>query len=273
METLFLCFVRGMRIILYGKYGIRDYRGGGRSSGRETIGRVAAGAIASKILNELGISLCAYTKAIGPYVINETEYNYSEISQNSLYMPNNNIAEQAGQYITSLMKETNSCGGVIECIADGLPVGLGEPVFDKLDALLAQAVMSIGAVKGVEIGDGFQAASSVGSKNNDPFYVENGEVHKKTNHSGGTLGGMSDGSRLIVRAAVKPTSSIAIPQETINTAHENTEIVIHGRHDPVIVPRAVVVVEAMTAITLTDLLLQNMTAKMDHLKQIYTKEI
>ena len=136
------------------KYGIRDYRGGGRSSGRETIGRVAAGAIASKILNELGISLCAYTKAIGPYVINETEYNYSEISQNSLYMPNNNIAEQAGQYITSLMKETNSCGGVIECIADGLPVGLGEPVFDKLDALLAQAVMSIGAVKGVEIGDG-----------------------------------------------------------------------------------------------------------------------
>ena len=248
-------------------------RGGGRSSGRETIGRVAAGAIASKILNELGISLCAYTKAIGPYVINETEYNYSEISQNSLYMPNNNIAEQAGQYITSLMKETNSCGGVIECIADGLPVGLGEPVFDKLDALLAQAVMSIGAVKGVEIGDGFQAASSVGSKNNDPFYVENGEVHKKTNHSGGTLGGMSDGSRLIVRAAVKPTSSIAIPQETINTAHENTEIVIHGRHDPVIVPRAVVVVEAMTAITLTDLLLQNMTAKMDHLKQIYTKEI
>ena len=211
------------------KYGIRDYRGGGRSSGRETIGRVAAGAIASKILNELGISLCAYTKAIGPYVI--------------------------------------------ECIADGLPVGLGEPVFDKLDALLAQAVMSIGAVKGVEIGDGFQAASSVGSKNNDPFYVENGEVHKKTNHSGGTLGGMSDGSRLIVRAAVKPTSSIAIPQETINTAHENTEIVIHGRHDPVIVPRAVVVVEAMTAITLTDLLLQNMTAKMDHLKQIYTKEI
>ncbi len=255
------------------KYGIRDYRGGGRSSGRETIGRVAAGAIASKILNELGISLCAYTKAIGPYVINETEYNYSEIRQNSLYMPNNNIAEQAGQYITSLMKETNSCGGVIECIADGLPVGLGEPVFDKLDALLAQAVMSIGAVKGVEIGDGFQAASSVGSKNNDPFYVENGEVHKKTNHSGGTLGGMSDGSRLIVRAAVKPTSSIAIPQETINTAHENTEIVIHGRHDPVIVPRAVVVVEAMTAITLTDLLLQNMTAKMDHLKQIYTKEI
>ena len=255
------------------KYGIRDYRGGGRSSGRETIGRVAAGAIASKILNELGISLCAYTKAIGPYVINETEYNYSEISQNSLYMPNNNIAEQAGQYITSLMKETNSCGGVIECIADGLPVGLGEPVFDKLDALLAQAVMSIGAVKGVEIGDGFQAASSVGSKNNDPFYVENGEVHKKTNHSGGTLGGMSDGSRLIVRAAEKPTSSIAIPQETINTAHENTEIVIHGRHDPVIVPRAVVVVEAMTAITLTDLLLQNMTAKMDHLKQIYTKEI
>lgn len=170
------------------------------------------------------------------------------------------------------MKETNSCGGVIECIADGLPAGLGEPVFDKLDALLAQAVMSIGAVKGVEIGDGFRAASSTGLQNNDPFYAENGQVFKKTNHSGGTLGGMSDGSRLILRAAVKPTSSIAIPQQTVNTSHENTEIVIHGRHDPVIVPRAVVVVESMTAITLTDLLLQNMTAKMDYLKQIYTKE-
>ena len=251
------------------KYGIRDYRGGGRSSGRETIGRVAAGAVASLLLKELGISVRAYTKAIGPYSIDEADYHYSEIKENSLYMPNNSVAEQAGEYISSLMAQRDSCGGVIECIADGLPVGLGEPVFDKLDALLAQAVMSVGAVKGVEIGDGFAAAQSSGSRNNDPFFSEEGRICKKSNHAGGTLGGMSDGSRLILRAAVKPTSSIARTQQTVSVYEENTEITVLGRHDPVIVPRAVVVVESMTAITLADLLLQNMTAKMEHLKKIY----
>lgn len=251
------------------KYGIRDYRGGGRSSGRETIGRVAAGAVASLLLKELGISVRAYTKAIGPYSIDEADYHYSEIKENSLYMPNNSVAEQAGEYISSLMAQRDSCGGVIECIADGLPVGLGEPVFDKLDALLAQAVMSVGAVKGVEIGDGFAAAQSSGSRNNDPFLSEEGRICKKSNHAGGTLGGMSDGSRLILRAAVKPTSSIARTQQTVSVYGENTEITVLGRHDPVIVPRAVVVVESMTAITLADLLLQNMTAKMEHLKKIY----
>lgn len=251
------------------KYGIRDYRGGGRSSGRETIGRVAAGAVASLLLKELGISVRAYTKAIGPYSIDEADYHYSEIKENSLYMPNNSVAEQAGEYISFLMAQRDSCGGVIECIADGLPVGLGEPVFDKLDALLAQAVMSVGAVKGVEIGDGFAAAQSSGSRNNDPFFSEEGRICKKSNHAGGTLGGMSDGSRLILRAAVKPTSSIARTQQTVSVYGENTEITVLGRHDPVIVPRAVVVVESMTAITLADLLLQNMTAKMEHLKKIY----
>ena len=251
------------------KYGIRDYRGGGRSSGRETIGRVAAGAVASLLLKELGISVRAYTKAIGPYSIDEADYHYSEIKENSLYMPNNSVAEQAGEYISSLMAQRDSCGGVIECIADGLPVGLGEPVFDKLDALLAQAVMSVGAVKGVEIGDGFAAAQSSGSRNNDPFFSEEGRICKKSNHAGGTLGGMSDGSRLILRAAVKPTSSIARTQQTVSVYGENTEITVLGRHDPVIVPRAVVVVESMTAITLADLLLQNITAKMEHLKKIY----
>lgn len=251
------------------KYGIRDYRGGGRSSGRETIGRVAAGAVASLLLKELGISVRAYTKAIGPYSIDEADYHYSEIKENSLYMPNNSVAEQAGEYISSLMAQRDSCGGVIECIADGLPVGLGEPVFDKLDALIAQAVMSVGAVKGVEIGDGFAAAQSSGSRNNDPFFSEEGRICKKSNHAGGTLGGMSDGSRLILRAAVKPTSSIARTQQTVSVYGENTEITVLGRHDPVIVPRAVVVVESMTAITLADLLLQNMTAKMEHLKKIY----
>ena len=251
------------------KYGIRDYRGGGRSSGRETIGRVAAGAVASLILNELGISVRAYTKSIGPFSISEEDYHFSEIEENSLYMPNNTAAEQAGEYISSLMAEKDSCGGIIECIADHLPAGLGEPVFDKLDALLAQAVMSVGAVKGVEIGDGFKAALSTGSRNNDPFRAEDRHIYKESNHAGGTLGGMSDASRLILRAAVKPTSSIARTQRTVNISGENTDITVLGRHDPVIVPRAVVVVESMTAITLVDLLLQNMTARMEHLKKIY----
>lgn len=253
------------------KYGFRDYRGGGRSSGRETIGRVAAGAIASLLLSQLGITVRAYTKAIGPFVIDEKDYKYEDIDKNSLYMPDNSTAEKAGEYITSLMAERNSCGGIIECIADGLPAGIGEPVFDKLDALLAQAVVSVGAVKGVEIGAGFSASASTGSENNDPFYSENGKILKKSNHAGGTLGGLSDGSRLILRAAVKPTSSIARTQQTVNTDHENTEITVLGRHDPVIVPRAVVVIESMTAVTLADLLLQNMTSTMDHVKKIYLR--
>ncbi len=251
------------------KYGFRDYRGGGRSSGRETIGRVAAGAVASLLLKELGISVMAYTKAIGPYCIASEDYKYSEITDNPLYMPDNATAERAGAYISSLMAEKDSCGGIIECIADGIPAGLGEPVFDKLDALLGQAVMSVGAVKGVEIGDGFEAAGSTGSRNNDPFHASDGRVEKLSNHSGGTLGGLSDGSRLIIRASIKPTPSIAQPQKTVNENGENTGIAIHGRHDPVIVPRAVVVIESMTAVTLADLLLQNMASTMDHVKKIY----
>ncbi|OUN35923.1 chorismate synthase [Lachnoclostridium sp. An76] len=251
------------------KYGFRDYRGGGRSSGRETIGRVAGGAVASLLLKELGIRVQAYTKSIGPYSVPEEDYHMSEITENPLYMPNNHTAANAGEYISSLMAECDSCGGIIECVAEGLPAGLGEPVFDKLDALLAHAVMSIGAVKGVEIGDGFCASRSTGSKNNDPFFSQDGVVLKKTNHAGGILGGMSDGSRLVLRAAVKPTASIAQTQPTVNIDHENTEIKVLGRHDPVIVPRAVVVVESMTALTLADLLLRNMSARLENVKKVY----
>ena len=182
------------------------------------------------------------------------------------------IAEQAEAYVSSAMAECDCCGGIIECTAEGLPAGLGEPVFDKLDALLAQAVMSVGAVKGVEIGDGFAAAVSSGSTNNDPFYMDGETVRKRTNHSGGTLGGMSDGSRLVLRAAVKPTPSIARPQSTVNESGEDAEITIHGRHDPVIVPRAVVVIESMAAITIADLLLQNMTSRIDKIKAFYTEK-
>lgn len=251
------------------KYGFRDYRGGGRSSGRETIGRVAGGAVASHILKELGIELTTFAKAIGPVEVPEEEYRPEEIFQNKLYMPSNQRAAEAAAFLESMMKNLDSCGGVIECRVTGLPAGIGEPVFDKLDACLAKAILSIGAVKAVEFGDGVEAARRGGSQNNDPFFMENGSVRKKTNHAGGVLGGMSDGDTLILRAAVKPTPSIAQPQQTVTENGEDTELVIHGRHDPVIVPRAVVVVESMTALTLVDLLLLNMGSRMEHLKKIY----
>lgn len=254
------------------KYGFRDYRGGGRSSGRETIGRVAAGAVAAKLLKELGITVRAYTRSIGSICIPPAEYRYEEITQNPLYMPSNDYAEKASAYLENCIQKLDSSGGTIECIVTGAPAGIGEPVFRKLDALLAKAVMSIGAVKGVEIGAGFETAKALGSANNDPFFFKNGKVEKKGNHSGGILGGISDGSSIILRAAVKPTPSIAREQQTITNKKENTRITITGRHDPVIVPRAVVVVEAMTALTLADLLMQNATSRLENLKAVYSRE-
>lgn len=252
------------------KYGFRDYRGGGRSSGRETIGRVAAGAIAAKILNQLGITLTAYTKSIGD--ISVSSLNLEEIFNNSLYMPDAAAAEKASAYLEECMKNHDSSGGVIECIIDGMPAGIGDPVFEKLNANLAKAVFSIGAVKGFEIGDGFLASFAKGSENNDPFfYDEKGNVCKKTNHAGGILGGMSDGSPIVFRAAIKPTPSIFQKQETINRKGENIEIEIQGRHDPIIVPRAVVVVESMAALTIVDLLFSNMSAKLDSVVDFYQK--
>lgn len=252
------------------KYGFRDYRGGGRSSGRETIGRVAAGAIAAKILNQLGITLTAYTKSIGD--ISVSSLNLEEIFNNALYMPDAAAAEKASAYLEECMKNHDSSGGVIECIIDGMPAGIGDPVFEKLDANLAKAVFSIGAVKGFEIGDGFLASFAKGSENNDPFfYDEKGNVCKKTNHAGGILGGMSDGSPIVFRAAIKPTPSIFQKQETINRKGENIEIEIQGRHDPIIVPRAVVVVESMAALTIVDLLFSNMSAKLDSIMDFYRK--
>lgn len=250
------------------KYGFRDYRGGGRSSGRETIGRVAAGAVAAKILKELGITLTAYTKSIGDISISTLDL--AEIANNALYMPDADAAAKASAYLDTCMQKHDSSGGVIECIIDGMPAGIGEPVFDKLDADLAKAIFSIGAVKGFEIGDGFLTSFAKGSENNDAFfYDENGNVCKKTNHAGGILGGISDGSPIVFRAAVKPTPSIAQLQHTVNADGEAVDINIRGRHDPVVVPRAVVVVEAMAAITILDLMLRNTTAKLDHLKKIY----
>lgn len=170
------------------------------------------------------------------------------------------------------MKESNSSGGVIECSIKGVPAGLGEPCFEKLSANLGKAILSIGAVKGFEIGDGFGVAQSTGLTNNDAFYYdENGEIQKKTNHAGGILGGISDGSEILFRAAIKPTPSIHAAQETVNKSGENISVNIKGRHDPVIVPRAVVVVECMAAITVLDALLVNMSAKVENLKKFYEK--
>ena len=253
------------------KYGFRDYRGGGRSSGRETIGRVAAGAVASLLLKELGISVCAYTKSIGPYTIDEKDYDFNAINQNPLYMPDQTIAEKAGQYLSDLMADCDSSGGMIECIASGLPVGLGEPVFNKLDALLSHAIMSIGAVKAVEIGDGINVTRLTGSEDNDGFVQKDGIISKTSNHAGGIMGGMSDGSDIILRAHIKPTPSISQSQSTVTNTGENLELEIKGRHDPVIVPRAVVVVEAMAALTITDALFNNMSARMDRIHEFYQR--
>lgn len=253
------------------KYGFRDYRGGGRSSGRETIGRVAAGAIACKILQELGITVCAYTKAIGPVEASMEQFDRDAIFTTPTAMPDRKASEEAEAYLSGCMEQKDSCGGVIECRIDGVPAGIGEPVFDKLDASLAKAVMSIGAVKAFEIGDGTKVAHMHGSENNDCFCIKDGRVIKETNHSGGILGGISDGSQILLRAYVKPTPSIFQSQHTVNKAGEEIDIQIKGRHDPVIMPRAVVVVEAMTALTVLDLMMDNMTARVDYLKQIYTK--
>ena len=264
------------------KYGFRDYRGGGRSSGRETIARVAAGAIACKLLESLGITVRAYTREVGGICIAQERFDLDEMWNNRLYMPDARAAVQAEARLEELMAGKDSCGGVVECIIRGMPAGAGEPVFEKLDANLAKAMLSIGAVKGFEIGDGFAASRARGSENNDGFGISHkaadgsphlsGRIEKQTNHSGGTLGGISDGSDIVMRAAFKPTPSIAQPQHTVNQNGEETVVEIKGRHDPIIVPRAVVVVEAMAALTAADMLLLSMTSRLDRVQAFFVRD-
>lgn len=253
------------------KYGFRDYRGGGRSSGRETLARVAAGAVAKKILEELGINIVSYTFSIGDIEIDRNNFDINEIPKNPIYMPDKYAAEKASEFLDKCMKEENSAGGIIETIIKGMPTGVGEPVFDKLDAVLGKAMFSIGAVKGVEIGAGFNASRSTGFDNNDFFEYTDGKISKLTNNAGGILGGMSDGSDIIIRTAFKPTPSIHKTQKTVTKDNENIEINIKGRHDPVIVPRAIVVTEAMAAIAVVDLLFANMFSKIENIKNIYKR--
>lgn len=236
------------------KYGgNRDYRGGGRSSGRETVARVAAGAVAMELLKQKGINITAYTiKAAG---VEATKRDFSQIEQNALRAPDNEAAEKMIKKIQGLREAGDSAGGIIECTVTGCPAGLGNPVFEKLDAELSKAVMSIGAIKGIEFGDGFACADSFGSTNNDAMHTENGKPVFDTNHCGGILGGISNGNSIVFRAAVKPVPSIFKEQNTVckkDGAYEDTKLKIQGRHDVCLCPRIVPVIEAMTALVLAD---------------------
>jgi chorismate synthase len=232
------------------KYGIRDHRGGGRASGRETVARVAAGAVARKVLAENDISVIAYTIAMGE--ISAARRNMKDITRNRLFCPDLEAAADMEALIDTTRKKGDSLGGIVEISATGCPVGLGEPVFDKLDAALAQALMSIGAVKGVEIGAGFKAATLLGSENNDALTLKG----YRTNNAGGILAGISNGDTILARVAVKPIPSISQEQDTLNLDYEPVKIKVGGRHDISAIPRIVPVCEAMVCLTLTDHLLR-----------------
>jgi chorismate synthase len=240
----------------YVKYGgFNDWRGGGRFSGRLTASFVMAGAIARKILEIIGVEIIAHTVEIGGIAAKPMEFEEIEkrVLKDSLFCADSNASQKMAGIIARAKEEGDSLGGIIEGIASNMPVGLGEPVFDNLDGDLAKALLAIPAVKGVEFGAGFSAARKKGSENNDPFMIRDGRVVTATNNAGGILGGISNGMPLVVRVAIKPVSSIAIEQETVDIKKmKNTNIMVGGRHDVCIVPRAVPVVEAMMAVTLCD---------------------
>ncbi|MEQ8654802.1 MAG: chorismate synthase [Kiloniellales bacterium] len=246
----------------WAKYGIRDYRGGGRSSARETAARVAAGAVARATIDHLrgagGVSIRGALVQMGPHPVNRSLWDWQEVTRNPFFSPDPEAAANWASYLDGLRKSGSSVGAVIEVVAEGVPAGLGEPLYDKLDADLAKAMMSINAVKGVEIGAGFGAASLTGEENADEMRLDNqGRPCFLSNHAGGVLGGLSSGQDIVVRFAVKPTSSILTPRRTVTTGMEETEIVTKGRHDPCVGIRAVPVGEAMMAIVLADHLLRH----------------
>jgi chorismate synthase len=241
------------------KYGRRDYRGGGRASARETIGRVAAGAIARKLLAGHGVTVIGYVTQVGPVKISTRDF--SAINQNAVFCPDPDAAEKMTQVIKDAQAAKDSVGALVELVARGVPAGLGEPVFDKLDADLAKAMMSINAVKGVEIGDGFRVVEMRGSQNCDPITPRG----FATNHAGGILGGISNGDEVVVRLALKPTSSIAIEQDTIDVYGKPAKIATKGRHDPCVGIRAVPIGEAMLALVLADHFLRDRTSRTDRL--------
>lgn len=238
------------------KYGIRDYRGGGRSSARETAMRVAAGAVARKILGP-GITIKAGLVVMGEKEIDRDRLDWSEVDNNPFFCPDSQAAEEFATYLEGIRKTGSSVGGVIEVVASGVPAGLGAPVYGKLDQDLASAMMSINAVKGVEIGNGFEAARITGEQNADEIRAKGNDVEFLSNNAGGILGGISSGQDVVCRFAVKPTSSILSPRKTVTKSGEDTEIVTKGRHDPCVGIRAVPIGEAMMACVLADHLLRH----------------
>ncbi|MDD1757875.1 MAG: chorismate synthase [Methanotrichaceae archaeon] len=249
------------------KYGIRDHRGGGRASARETVGRVAAGAIARKFLSHMGIEIAGYVMELGGIRARSRFHDLNElkalVESNPIRCPDPEAAAQMIHLLELTQKEGDSLGGIVEIIAHGVPAGLGEPVFDKLDADLGKALMSIGAVKAIEIGAGFESARMRGSQTNDPLILVKGEVEFGSNNAGGILGGISNGAPIVCRIAVKPTPSISRNQHTVDLERgEEVEIEVKGRHDPAIPPRIVPVAESMVALVLADHILRNKATRL-----------
>ena len=236
------------------KYGNRDHRGGGRSSARETVSRVVAGAIAKLMLKKLGVNITAYVSQVGPLKLdkNYSQLDLNKTENNIIRCPDEQMAEQMIELIDSIRKEGDTIGGVVTCVVQGTPVGLGEPVFDKLHADLGKAMLSINAVKGFEYGSGFNGLVLRGSQHNDAFYTENGKVKTKTNHSGGIQGGISNGEDIYFNVAFKPVATIMRDQSSIDKDGNESTVSGKGRHDPCVLPRAVPIVEAMAAMVLVD---------------------
>ncbi|HEY9783700.1 MAG TPA: chorismate synthase [Leptolyngbyaceae cyanobacterium] len=243
------------------KYGIRNWQGGGRSSARETIGRVAAGAIAKKILHQVAnVEIIGYVKRIQDLqgVVDANTVTLEQVESNIVRCPDSECAEQMIERIEQIGRQGDSVGGVVECIARNMPKGLGSPVFDRLEADIAKGVMSLPATKGFEIGSGFAGTLLTGSEHNDEFYTdENGDIRTATNRSGGVQGGISNGENIILRVAFKPTATIRKEQRTVNREGEETLLAAKGRHDPCVLPRAVPMVEAMVALVMCDHLLRH----------------
>lgn len=236
------------------KYGFRDYRGGGRSSGRETVSRVMAGAVAKKILSLQGITLFAFARQIGP--IRGEKVNFNFIEKNLVRAADPGKTKKMEQYILKAKEAGDSVGGIVEIIVKNVPVGLGEPVFDKINADLAKAIVSIPTVKAIEFGAGFGVATKKGSEQNDPFIMKKGKIAIAKNDAGGVSGGITTGEAIIIRIAVKPPSSIAKVQKTVTKEKKKTDLSVGGRHDPCIIPRFIPVAESMVALVLTDHLLR-----------------
>ncbi|WP_428653291.1 chorismate synthase [Runella sp.] len=246
------------------KYGVRDYRGGGRSSARETAARVAAGALAKLLLTDLGVTVQAYVSQVGKLKLNK-EYRELDLSltdSNAVRCPDPAVAQEMFDYIDDIRKQGDSIGGIVSCVVKGVPVGWGEPVFDKLHAELGKAMLSINAVKGFEYGSGFAGVELQGSAHNDAFYTdEQGRVRTRTNHSGGIQGGISNGEDIFFNVAFKPVATIMQEQESVNREGDKIVVQGKGRHDPCVLPRAVPIVEAMAALVLADFYLRDRTIR------------